>query len=154
MHVNMLLYMELAFVISLVQINGSNLSYTPHHSDIELCTGVQPWHTCTVVCIPFCSHTLAVADMHQLLLGGLSSIRPSHYQCEPTPSHWAMGALVWIPSSGSNSSRLGKQLSWCAVSGLLELVGEHLLICQSGWTGACDTHWHVPDHWCDHRAKQ
>jgi len=61
--------------------------------------------------------------MPQLPPWGLSNIFPNHYHCEPNPIHLAMGALVCKSSSGPNRSRLGRQLSWCVVWGLLELVG-------------------------------
>ena len=33
----------------------STLTYTPHRSGIELCTGVLPSCSCTVLCNHFCS---------------------------------------------------------------------------------------------------
>ena len=74
---------------------------------------------------------------------------PDHYHCESNLIHLTIIVLVFKSSSGPNRSRLGRQLSWCVVWGLLELVGWSLLICHSGWRDACEPRWRVPGCWFD-----
>ena len=54
----------------------SQVSYTAHQSEIVLYTAVQPWHICTVLSIPFCSHTVVVGGRPQLPLVATVRVNP------------------------------------------------------------------------------
>ena len=49
---------------------------------------------------------------------------------------------------------IGRQLFWCVVWGLFELVGWPVLIFHSGWRDACEPRWRVPGCWFDRTAGQ
>jgi len=95
-----------------------------------------------------------IAGIPQLRPWGLSNIFTNHYHCELNPIHLAMGALVCKSSSGPNWGGLGRQLSWCVVWGLLELVGWPIFLCHCGWRYAYKPRWHVTGCWFDRRAGQ
>ncbi len=97
-HVNLIIILDVSCSIP-------TLWYTPHDSDIELYTEVQPWHTLHYAQHPLLQpHLSTFVYMPQLPLGGLSSICPSPYRCNPNPSHSALVALVWTSRSSTNSS--------------------------------------------------
>ena len=59
------------------------------------------------------------------------------------PSPFARGRELCSNNHHLASSQLGRQFSWCAVWGLLELAGEHLLLDPSGWRAAYVHRWHA-----------